>query len=179
VFTAQHYFVSDRQAHVAHPSRDHLARFVTSQNGIVESLLRGVYTAESVDQALSMRAQLEAHECVVTAEGSMIGANWFSPAIDDGESTGVLETASRVRALREKVSTLDAVEREKKDRMTKLRAVIADLASELSDTRNQLTVKSAELEQLRAQHNTNVVEHGQSVARLEELTAKAQLLQES
>ncbi len=177
-FATQHHFVAGaNHSPTAHP--DSLSRFVESPNQIAETLLSGVYTAESVPMAMAMQSQLGAHESVVTPDGSIVGANWYSPAVGQDEPTGMLEMASRVRELRNKVVQWDAVESEIKQEISNNRNAIADLERELGETRRHLASEIDALEHLRARQSANEVQRLQSITKLQELTVQAQQLRES
>ena len=177
-FAKPHYFVSGGK-NGAHGHPDSLVQFVRSPDRIAESLLGGVYTAESVPAAMAMQNQLGSHECIVTTDGAMVGANWYSPAIDNDEPTGMLETANRVRELRQKVVELDAIETEKRRRIADSRAAVTELERELGDKRQALMQSIAELEQARSEQNADEVRHLQSIARLQKLSTQEQQLLET
>ena len=177
-FSKPHYFVAtDESAPGVRPNS--LSRFISSPNQIAESLLDGVYTTESVAAAMTTRDQLAAHECMVTAQGAMIGPNWYSPAIGDDEPSGMLETANLVRELQKKVDELDSLETNKKTEIAQTRTAVADLERELGENRNQLKVNVDSLEQIRAEQNASEVKRLQSIARLHELDGQKRQLQES
>ncbi len=177
-FSKPHYFVAGA-SNGTKPGGNSLVRFVRSPDRIAESLLGGVYTAESVSAAMAMREQLGSHECVVTTDGAMVGVNWYSPAIDNEGPTGMLEVANRVRELRQKVVELDAIETEKKRRITDSRVASGELERELDDKRQQLMDHLAALEQARVEQNSREVQHLQAVTRLQELVAQQQQLQQT
>ena len=54
------------------------------------ALLDGVYVADSLSQALELRATLAAHESVITKEGVWISRGWLRVARDSDENAGVL-----------------------------------------------------------------------------------------
>ena len=63
------------------------------------TLLDGIYAAESLTEALSMRAGLASHESIITRDGVWIGKSWLRVARDTDEKAGVLEREREISAL--------------------------------------------------------------------------------
>jgi len=80
----------------------------------LDSLLAGVYAADTLSDALAMRSGLTSHESVVTPEGVWLGRAWLRVARDPDEKAGVLhrehelkELAGEIDALRGRVVELE------------------------------------------------------------------------
>lgn len=82
-----------------------LAQFVKS-DWPLDSVLAGIYTADSIDQALTLRSQLQAHESVVTAEGVWLGQNWMRMTCNTDAQSGVLQREQEIRDAEQHISTL-------------------------------------------------------------------------
>ncbi|MEN8205038.1 MAG: chromosome segregation protein SMC [Pseudomonadota bacterium] len=65
----------------------------------VGTLLDGIYAAESLTEALSMRAGLAAHESIISRDGVWIGKSWLRVARDTDEKAGVLEREREISEL--------------------------------------------------------------------------------
>ncbi|MYI89982.1 MAG: chromosome segregation protein SMC [Gammaproteobacteria bacterium] len=178
-FPTPQYFVNGGVDSELELRFDSLAQHVKSPNQRAEKLLAGVYTADTLTSAMSMKGQLSANECVVTADGSMVGVNWFAPAIEDDQSTGRLETASLIHDLREQVVELDAIEEAKKNQIDTLRIQVSDLELKLGQKRSYLVTKIDELEKIRTKLNESEVERLQTVTKLTELDDRKQLLSDA
>ncbi len=76
-----------------------LADFVTSESAYLTSLLGGVFVAETLADALSMRQSLYNGDKVVTQTGTIIGRNWISHANQASLNTGFLVRAEEIQAL--------------------------------------------------------------------------------
>lgn len=63
------------------------------------SLLAGVYTADSLSEALAMRQQLSAHESVVTRDGLWLGRAWLRVTRDADARAGVLAREQEIKQL--------------------------------------------------------------------------------
>ena len=76
---------------------------------VLESLLAGVYVAESLPEALSCRSRLAVGETVVTRDGVEVGPSWLRVPQREGAQSGVL---ARERTLKEQAAQLAEVEAE-------------------------------------------------------------------
>jgi len=103
------------------------------------SLLEGVYAAESLGDALAMRAGLAAGESVITRDGVWIGRNWLRVARDTDEKAGVLE---RERELGE-LTTQAATQAD----------TIGGLTAAIAKARDAVLAAETEREQLQAEYN--------------------------
>lgn len=178
-FSTPQYFVNGGVDSELELRFDSLARHVKSPNQRAEKLLASVYTADTLTSAMSMKGQLSANECIVTADGSMVGVNWFAPAIEDDQSTGRLETASLIHVLREQVVEFDAIEEAKKNQIDTLRIQVSDLELKLGHKRSDLVTKIDELEKIRTKLNESEVQRIQTVTKLGELDDRKQLLSDA
>ncbi len=86
--------------------RSTLAIKVRSNWG-VETLLAGVYTADSIAEAKAMVESLAAHESVITREGYWLGPNWVQIRGQAGAEGGILERARNLDELALKANDLD------------------------------------------------------------------------
>ncbi|MES9904715.1 MAG: chromosome segregation protein SMC [Sedimenticola sp.] len=72
----------------------------------LDGLLMGVYTAETIEQALDRRQTLAAGESVITPDGVWLGANWLRLNREGDETSGVLEREQEIRELMQKMEQL-------------------------------------------------------------------------
>jgi len=72
----------------------------------LDGLLAGVYAAESLGEALQLRAALKAHESVVTPDGIWIGSSWLRVARDEDARAGVLEREKEINVLEDKLKDI-------------------------------------------------------------------------
>lgn len=177
-FPSRRYFVSGGSANGSKSHPRSLSRLVKSSNHTAEAMLAGVYTADSLDVALGMRNELGGNECVVTEHGALVGANWFSPALSDEESTGILETANHARELREKVAEFNALKEETTRQINETRESVAGIETRLGEKRKLLAEKTEHLEQLRTKVSEDESRRLRCAARLNEMQLQAQQLSE-
>jgi chromosome segregation protein len=130
----------------------------------IGSLLDGIYVADSLTQALSIRAGLAAHESVISRDGVWIGKSWLRVARDSDEKAGVLERereiselttqagaqAASIEALQHSIAMgrkeLQAAEKEREQ----LQGEYNQVQRAVSELRAQLAAVQSRLEQ---QHN--------------------------
>ncbi len=86
--------------------RPTLSKKVRSSWG-VESLLAGVYTADSIGEAKALVEELAAHESVITRDGYWLGPNWVQIRGQVGAEAGILERARNLDELALKSGDLD------------------------------------------------------------------------
>lgn len=176
-FPSRMYFVDGSRLSCGSKDKpSSLANFVNSEGEVVESMLAGAYAANSLADALSMRPNLSENECVVTAEGAMLGPNWFSPAINDEASTGVLETVNLVRKFRKQVEQTEECQQQKRHQIAENRETVTQLESRLMQLRVQLAESSGLVASVREElgelHSCAI----RSVERLEHVRSQIQQL---
>ena len=105
----------------------------------LEGLLTGVYAADSLTEALQLRATLKAHESVVTADGIWIGSSWLRVARDEDARAGVLEREKEINEL--------------EDKLKKITEIVAGLEQGLEAARGELQEVEARREELQVEAN--------------------------
>ena len=132
-------------------------------------LLAGIYCAENLGAALALRAQLAAHESVVTRDGLWLGPNWLRVARGDDAQSGVL---ARQQELGELVPALEAAE-----------AKVESLAARQVAAREQLRAAEQrrdelqrELQQANRRHGELRSELSAKQVRLEQIAVRRERL---
>ena len=74
----------------------------------LSNLLKGVLVAENLQQALSMRGNLENGESIVTSDGIWLGKDWLRVARDKDEKAGILQREQALKALTAETNELQA-----------------------------------------------------------------------
>jgi chromosome segregation protein len=122
----------------------------------IEDLFAGIYTADSLNQAMQLRSGLAVHESVVTTDGVWIGSNWLRVIRSQDEKSGVLE--------REKLLTgLDA-------QLTTSLAAVALLEGTSETVRKELLQSEAQREELQVEANLAHRQYSDAKAQLEART---------
>ena len=128
-----------------------LSQFVSSDWSL-NSLLAGVYTAETVEQALSLRSSLASHESVVTADGVWVGPNWLRMTRNADERAGVLQREQEIRDCDKQIAELGRQVAEQQQLLNEGREALHrheqrrdELQVELDTTNQQLSAIKSEL----------------------------------
>ena len=100
-------------------------------------LLAGVYAAESLELALSLRAKLRSGESIITQDGIWLSAGWLRVSRGVDDNAGVLERQQEMEALAENLISLEEQSH--------------TLKSQLNSAKAQLEQHQAEKEQLQKQ----------------------------
>ncbi len=137
-------------------------------------VLAGVRTAETLSEALAVRAALAAHESVVTPEGVWVGPSWIRVHRVAGEDSGVLAREQELHALAEEFAGLqarvEACEAELADSRTRRDACEAALAAVQADLAAQLRARAA----LESELGAATARHEQARERAATISAECQ-----
>jgi len=161
-----------------------LSEKVQGSNNL-EGLLAGIYTAETLSEALATRKQLQAHESIITAEGIWIGANWLRVAKGMDKDSGVLKRKEKLEGLAVLIKDLQtqitanttqaeklreqllAAENDKEQYLEKL-AELNKQAAELKAERSAARVKVEQVNERRERITKEIEELAQQVKQEQE-----------
>jgi len=127
-------------------------------------LLGGIYAAETLNEALSLRGQLAAGESIVTQDGIWLGANWLRVVRDTDEKAGVLRREHELKTLATEIESQQQVvqnlqtqletEREKLHEAEQSRDSVQTEFNQanrtLADSRAELSARTARMEQIKS-----------------------------
>lgn len=150
----------DAQAGNSNPNAQRLLDKVTAPWNL-SALLAGVYSADSIEEARRLSLQLQAHESVITADGTWFGPGWIKIIRSKDSKTGVLQREQELRLLKQRQEELnlqiDEIEEQLESTETSLKhaehqresiqSQHNQLSSELSQKKSQVSAQSAHLEQ--------------------------------
>lgn len=110
----------------------------------LDALLGGVYAAESLAEALSLRGSLAAQESVVTREGIWLGANWLRVVKDQeqDQKTGILKREQELKALSSQIQEENARVVALQEQLEGERERLRELEQERDDAQAQLNQAS-------------------------------------
>jgi chromosome segregation protein len=131
-------------------------------------LLEGIYVAESLQLALNRRGTLALHESVVTREGFWLGKDWLRINRSDDPQVGVLARGDEIETLQKEIAvgarkvsnaeqTLASIRSQLEQRELAGAQALADASDGqqlYADTKSELEMSRAKLEQERAQITT-------------------------
>ncbi|MGB5607167.1 MAG: chromosome segregation protein SMC, partial [Gammaproteobacteria bacterium] len=118
----------------------------------MDALLDGVYAADTLEQALSLRSRLAGHESIVTKDGIWIGKSWLRVARDADEKAGVLERERELNELQAKNAAQAGT--------------IAALHQTITSARESLVAAESARDALQAEYNQAHRQAGDLKARL-------------
>jgi chromosome segregation protein len=127
---------------------------------VIDELLAGVLTADSLSDALARRGMLAPGESLITAEGIWIGRHWLRVRRDRDVHAGVIEREQQMRALRQRVSAAQVQ--------------LGDLQRRLTEARSQVMQLEASRETLRLSMGEAQRQHADMRAELEVGRTRAQ-----
>ena len=134
-----------------------------------EGLLAGVYVADNLDAALTLRGQLDAHESVVTRDGIWLGPDWLKVAKEEDQEAGILERRRELDTLEGEIDTLQATVDSLKEQLESTREQISELEEEREEVQRQASRINRELGEINAQVSARQV-------RLEQITMRRERL---
>ncbi len=71
-------------------------------------LLKGIYVANDLADAMAKQINLKDDESVITKDGLWLGSNWLRVAKEDDASSGVIGRQQELETLEEKIDTLES-----------------------------------------------------------------------
>lgn len=128
----------------------------------VVSLLDGIYIAENLDEALTLRSSLTPSESVITKDGIWMGASWLRIAYDSQQKAGVLQRERELETLNNEIiaeknhclvkeqelqQKLEAL-RELENQHQSLQQELRTITAEYSEIQGQVSSKKTHLEHL-------------------------------
>jgi len=108
---------------------DTLASKVSGPMSVVSPLM-GVFTAETLSDALLARDSLKAGQSIITRSGEWIGRDWLRVSRGPDHHAGVIEREHRLKALRSTVTMTEERVREVEDHLAAVRESLAEAESE-------------------------------------------------
>ena len=121
------------------------------------SLLAGVYGAETLEQALSVRHQLQAGESVVTKEGIWLSAHWLRVSRNVDSHAGVLERQKEMEALAVRLTELESQSEQLKEQLTTARNNLEQQENQRQQLQRQLSDLNRQQGEIRAEHRARKV----------------------
>jgi len=132
-------------------------------------LLDGVYIAESLNDALSMRYSLAAHESIVTRAGDRVGANWMRLGADNGEATGLLSRRQEIERLQGQTDSL-------REQLSQLQAQLTQTVTEVADLERRREERGRQLNELNRSRAETRQRLGSFEAQLAQITERADVV---
>jgi chromosome segregation protein len=103
---------------------------------VLAGWLQGCYTAQSLDDALARRAQLQPGEVVYVASGHAVDAHSVSFYAQDSEQSGLLARAQEIEHLEKELRAQALIAEEARTALVRAEAAYADASQRLVAARN-------------------------------------------
>lgn len=114
----------------------------------LDSLLSGIYVADTVAEALELCKSLAANESVITRDGTWVSASWLRVSRDENPEAGVFQREQELKQLAKKIDELVLTHDELENTIAEGRDQLSELENrreELQRATNQAHAKTAEI----------------------------------
>ena len=135
----------------------------------LDSLLSGIYVAESLQAALALAQTLDVHESVITADGIWLNRSWLKMLREDNPAAGIFEREQELKQLNIEVEKYHQARNELEQKRAKQLEQIKHLEESrdvLQQEYNQLSSQSAKLSTQKKMKQERLTELKQQFKRL-------------
>lgn len=133
----------------------------------LESLLSGIYVAETQDEAFAMSQSLQAHESVITRDGIWLGSSWLRVARDENPEAGVFQREQELKQLAKQIAELVIKQEQIEENIADNREHTQTLESQRDELQKAAHQSHARAAEVQAQQKMQL-------QRLDELKARAE-----
>lgn len=123
------------------------------------NLLLGIYVAENLEEAWSIRHKLKADESIVTPEGVWLGSHWLRVQREADEKMGLIQRERELLILKEKIGAMQSDLATKKALLEEKIQVLAEQARQKQHLQQQLNTVSHQQAEIRGQWQAQQTEH--------------------
>ena len=117
-------------------------------------LLKYVYAAKTVDDALALRGSLEAHESIVTKDGAWVGATWMRMINNTDAGASILECEKELERLAKEIPISEEALEKEEATLNEVRQTLVDLEKQRRETQATQGTLMAQFSDKRAEFNT-------------------------
>jgi len=142
------------------------------------SLLHGVYAAESADVALAKRHGLKPGESIVTREGFWVGPDWIRVLHDEDQSQGIIERGQAIEANALQIEDADNHLGEALSQLQSARAQVETLEARREELQARANQLNQNLSDRRTDHSVTQVKLEEAAARQQQIRKETAELQE-
>lgn len=120
------------------------------ESGDVSAFMGGIYAVEHLNDALSLRQQLAAHESVVTRDGLWLGANWLRVCKETNKESGFLARKQELEQLIQKIESSQQQVGEQSAALATGRESLKTVEAERETLRRQIDQENRNLSETRS-----------------------------
>ncbi len=146
-----------------------LAERVRATGVDAASLLAGIYTADSLLDALKKRSELSVGESIVTREGIWIGPNWLRVTGEQDASSGLLARKQELEQIDARIALTEEVLAELGERLATGRERLRELEQSREQVQRDMAVLNREFSNASAEVSARQVRLEQYTARRERI----------
>ncbi len=144
----------------------------------VGGMLSGIYAAETLEEALSLRASLSGNESVITRDGLWLGASWLRVVRDADERSGVLHREQELKELTETIEALSERSEQLQQSVEEGRALVKQLEADREGAQRELNEANRAQSEINSDLSAKQARAEQIASRRERLHSEASELQE-
>ncbi len=175
-----------RHAHSAWPRlADNLRLHDASLQAVLQDWLQGCYTAQTLDEALNRRAQLQPGETLYVPDGHAVTLHSVAFYAQDSEQAGLLARAQEIEHLDKELRAQNLIAEQAQAALQRAEAAYAETVQQLTALRREATEAQTQAHTLQVEHLRQAQLLAQTQARsaqissdLDELQAQLNDLQE-
>lgn len=135
----------------------------------LESLLAGVYVADSLDEALALSEKLSPQESVITKEGIWLNAAWLQFSSEENPAAGVFQREQELKQLTNQILDQEAAQEKLATELEHIREQISEheqQRDQLQTTANHSHARAAEVQAREKMQRERLVELKQQADRI-------------
>ena len=114
------------------------------------AVLSGIYVAESLEEALSLRSNLSASESVVSKQGVWFGPSWVRVQQQDDATTGLLERKGIISELSNKINILEEKSNVLLEKQSQIKLQLEEQEQQRSSLQTQISQQTREFSELKS-----------------------------
>jgi len=135
----------------------------------LKSVLGDVVAANSLDEALALRAGLSSHQSVITPEGIWLGQNWIRYVKSDASESGIIQREQEIKTLHQGIDSLDADVKSLQAKLEQQQQQLKNGESERDSHQASLNQATRQLADVQAQLNAKKTNRQQVESRQQNL----------
>lgn len=118
----------------------------------LDSFISGIYTADSMDDALTLCESLDANESVITRDGVWLNRSWLKILREEDPAAGVFQREQELKQLDLRIQSLQQTQKELETAINERKDQIVKLENKRDQLQQSYNQQQAQSAQINAQH---------------------------
>jgi chromosome segregation protein len=135
----------------------------------LDSLLSGIYIAETQAEAVALSENLQSHESVITRDGVWLSSSWIRVWRDENPEAGVLQREQELKQLAKQASELQESRAELESVIEENRLTVEELEMKLDELQKTANQAHARVAEIKAQQKMQQQRIGELTSRVDRL----------